>query len=91
MSDFPKNAPNHPDFAPGKFGGLILAQNTSFWVKAGPETVYFSIKLNAWRADFSRYRPKITIYDDFSKNHPNHPDFALEKFGGLILAQNVSF
>ena len=21
IDDFPKNAPNHPDFAPGKFGG----------------------------------------------------------------------
>ena len=79
---FSKNVPNHPDFAPGKFGWPKPSKKGSF----GPITLknlYTAPLLTKhWSADISWSRPKLPKIDLFSKNVPNHPDFAPGNFGG---------
>ena len=39
IDDFSKNVPNHPDFAPGKFGGSKPTKRVSFITQA-PRNLY---------------------------------------------------
>ena len=88
---FYKNVPNHPGFAPGKFGGPKPNQKGSF----GPITLkklYIAPLLTKhWSADISWSRPKFAKNQLFYKNVPNHPDFAPGEFGGPKPIKKGSF